>query len=282
MAKEDFCFTYYDGDAARDKAHMTRLQRGAYDDIISAQRKRGHLSLEDIKRVLSKDFEECWTAIEWVLLKDEEDKFFIEWVEKSISEMKKNSKRNKEQLDKYWAEVKAGIRPAPKNGKKKYGSNTEVIPTYLSGIKNEIPLIDGNEDGNEDGIKEEGGEWETETPVVLMNENLVPSMLSIFKEINHRYPEDKSTDYPALRELSEKISKWDNLPGAYTDLQNADAIKHRWGELCRHIASDSFLSKYSISQINKYFSSITQSLTNAARTNKNGGSGFQPQGTGGY
>ncbi len=39
MAKEDFCFTYYDGDAARDMAHMNRLERGAYTDVIISQRK---------------------------------------------------------------------------------------------------------------------------------------------------------------------------------------------------------------------------------------------------
>ena len=55
MAKEDFCFTYYDGDAARDMSHMTRLQRGAYGDIISAIRKFGHISLDQARMILPID-----------------------------------------------------------------------------------------------------------------------------------------------------------------------------------------------------------------------------------
>lgn len=134
MAKEDFCFTYYDGDAARDKAHMTRLERGAYDDIISAQRKRGHLSIDDIKRVLSKDFDECWASLEWILKKDTEQKFFIEWVDKSIAKMRANSLKQKEKVDKRWK------------------NDTEHIPRYNNGKETVIPFYE-YENGNEDEIE---------------------------------------------------------------------------------------------------------------------------------
>lgn len=136
MAKEDFCFTYYDGDAARDKAHMTRLERGAYDDIISAQRKRGHLSIDDIKRVLSKDFEECWPSLEWILKKDAEDKYFIEWVDRSIEKMRANSLKQKEKVDKRWKK------------------DTETIPRYNHSKETVIPFYE-YENGNEDGIENE-------------------------------------------------------------------------------------------------------------------------------
>lgn len=134
MAKEDFCFTYYDGDAARDKAHMTRLERGAYDDIISAQRKRGHLSLDDVKRVLSKDFEECWASLEWILKKDAEQKFFIEWVDRSIEKMRANSQKQKEKVDKRWKK------------------DTEPIPRYNQSTETVIPFYE-YENGNEDRIE---------------------------------------------------------------------------------------------------------------------------------
>lgn len=153
MAKEDFCFTYYDGDAARDKAHMNRLERGAYDDIISAQRKRGHLLLEDIKRVLSKDFETCWASLEWILKKDEDGKYYIEWVDKSIDKMRRHSERQKEN-------GRLGGRPKNPN-------ETQTKPTGLKTetqlkpkpLKKETqtkhkkkPLEDG--DGYEDGNKD--------------------------------------------------------------------------------------------------------------------------------
>lgn len=149
MAKEDFCFTYYDGDAARDKAHMTRLERGAYDDIISAQRKRGHLSLDDIKRVLSKDFAECWASLEWILKKDAEQKFFIEWVDKSIEKMRAASQRQKEKVEKRWKK------------------DTDNIPRYNHSKDSVIPFYE-YENGNEDGIENvlEGGTGETLEPII--------------------------------------------------------------------------------------------------------------------
>lgn len=96
MAKEDFCFTYYDGDAARDKAHLNRLERGAYDDIISAQRKFGHLTIAHIRKVLSSDFDSCWEALEWILKTDSEGKYFIDWVDESVNKKKAHSNHQAE------------------------------------------------------------------------------------------------------------------------------------------------------------------------------------------
>jgi NACalpha-BTF3-like transcription factor len=92
MAKQDFCFTYYDGDAARDMAHMTRLERGAYSDIIISQRKFGHLPIDRIKKTLGKDFDECWSSIEIVMVKDDQEKYYIEWLENSIEKMRRQSR----------------------------------------------------------------------------------------------------------------------------------------------------------------------------------------------
>lgn len=136
MAKEDFCFTYYDGDAARDKAHMTRLERGAYDDLISAQRKFGHLTLTQIKKVLSRDFEECWPALEMILKVDENEKYFIEWVMRSVEKMKTHSKIQKEKSEKYWKDKKL---------RDTHGKATG-IPRDQSGIALGVPLED--EDGS--------------------------------------------------------------------------------------------------------------------------------------
>jgi 5-methylcytosine-specific restriction endonuclease McrA len=140
VAKEDFCFTYYDGDAARDKAHMTRLERGAYDDIISAQRKRGHLSIDDIKRVLSKDFTECWPSLEWILKKDAEEKYFIEWVDNSINQRRSWSSKSSD----------AGIRSARLREARKKGTHSKsewyALLMEANGIcprcKNEVSHFD--------------------------------------------------------------------------------------------------------------------------------------------
>jgi len=246
MAKEDFCFTYYDGDAARDKAHMNRLQRGAYDDIISAQRKRGHLSIDDIKRVLSGDFDVCWPALEWVLKIDETGKFFIEWVDRSIAKMRAHSEKQKDKVNARWH----------KNKPSQYQNDTTVLPQNSHGTDPVIPLENGNGDGNTNGFVE-GGTGET------IPAGIVPDMLHEFMLTNPDYPSEQLTDFPALRLIAGKILKWQKQKGDITDPANAETIKLRWGELIPFIRADSHFGGYSILQINKYFQSIVQSFNNA-------------------
>ena len=126
MAKLDFCFTFYDGDATRDMAHMNRLERGAYMDIIIQQRQRGHLSLDDIKKILSRDFDSVWGAIEWVMKIDTGGKYFVEWLDVSIEKAKAASKKQKENVE------------------NRYQTSTKPLPNYSKNL----PLEDG--DGYED------------------------------------------------------------------------------------------------------------------------------------
>lgn len=106
MAKSDFCFTYYDGDASRDMAHMTRLERGGYTDIIISQRKFGFLTLDQIKKILGKDFQEIWPAIELVMIKVSDDSavpntyHYIEWLENSRTKAVKHSTKQKDNVTK--------------------------------------------------------------------------------------------------------------------------------------------------------------------------------------
>jgi hypothetical protein len=188
MAREDFCFTYYDGDAARDKAHMTRLQRGAYDDIISAQRKRGHLSPDDIKRVLSKDFEECWPAMEWIMKKDEAGKYFIDWVDTSIEKSKENSARQRKRKKEWWDKRSDST-----------SNDTTVKPRYESGMPPVKPKEYGIGIEDENEIEEEIGKED-----FGKSENLLPiitQMSDLWRKSFNKYTADKKSDYPALGEI---------------------------------------------------------------------------------
>lgn len=115
MAKEDFCFTYYDGDAARDMSHMNRIERGAYHDIIISQRKFGHLTLDQCRKILSKDFDACWPSIELILNVDEDGKYYIEWLHNSITEReaylvsRRRNKTNAKNGESYLYLVRDGI-----------------------------------------------------------------------------------------------------------------------------------------------------------------------------
>lgn len=94
MAK-DPAFLFYDGDAARDVSHMNRLERGCYFDFIQAQKKFGPMNLVAIKKILGKDFDECWAALNLVLTY-EEDMYFIAWLKDSIEKRRKFSESRSE------------------------------------------------------------------------------------------------------------------------------------------------------------------------------------------
>jgi hypothetical protein len=238
MAKEDFCFTYYDGDAARDMAHMNRLERGAYSDVVISQRKFGRLSIEQIKKILGKDFNECWGSIELIMI-NEEGKYYIEWLENSILKSKKNSKKNKERISAYWNKEKVSkndTKPIPKE-------DLELPKSDL-----EEPL--GNGYGNEDLNSLE----KSEKPFL----SIVPAMLKIWLEKNPKYFQDEKKDFQALLKISNDISTILGIrPLAYSrNSASEDAIKLRWGEIVTFINQENFFRNYSLSQVEKHFQSI--------------------------
>jgi hypothetical protein len=139
MAKEkrDPAFLFYDGDAARDVSHLNRLERGCYFDLLQAQKKFGGFTLEQARKILGRDFEGCWSALELVLT-EENGIFFIEWVRDSISDRKIFAQKNKERIQNYWD--------------KKKKDDTTVLPQNNHGNSNVLPYEDENEIENEDEI----------------------------------------------------------------------------------------------------------------------------------
>lgn len=91
---------------------------------------------------------------------------------------------------------------------------------------------------------------------------LIPKMIEAFLILFPKYPKDQKTDFPALREIAEKIQKTEGFNGDIS--HNTEHILKRWGEIIVHIKSDNHLSKYSISQVNKHFQSVIQSLSNGS------------------
>lgn len=107
------------------------------------------------------------------------------------------------------------------------------------------------------GIKDsEGGPGETFEPVP---ETLIGDMKAAWKNANPETFIDEREN-AVLLELSGKIKKWMHLPGRVTDHKNKDPILTRWGEVVWHCNNDPHLKKYSITQVNKHFSSVTQSF----------------------
>lgn len=148
MAKHDFCFTFYDGDATRDMSHMNRLERGAYIDFIISQRKFGHLDLSFITKAFGYDFDKVWDSVKLVTKVDESGKYFIEWLDVAIKKMLKHSEHQS-------VNGKLGGRPVksskPKQNPNKTQTKPECIEIETQSIPTENPLGDGNGNGSKEG-----------------------------------------------------------------------------------------------------------------------------------
>jgi len=131
MARDkDPAFLFYDGDASKDVSHMNRLERGCYFDIIQAQRKFHGITMEQARKILGKDFEKCWPALE-MILSCEDGVFFIEWVRDSILRRKAHAEKQKKRIQDYWDKKKT----------EDHG-NTTVLPLE-NVIENENEIVIG-------------------------------------------------------------------------------------------------------------------------------------------
>jgi hypothetical protein len=235
MAKEDFCFTYYDGDATRDMQHMDRLCRGAYTDLIIMQRKiqNGRLSMGHIKAVLGVDFEKCWYSLEIVLKKDGEF-FFIEWVENSVVKMRKSCSKQKQKADKRWGQENAA---ASKN-------NAAASKNDSTGV----PLEDGNE--SEDGNEIKKRNEPVEMPMGFLMDRK-------FREINPKYPQRPSKDMPAIIEWANFINSQsgsDNTISFFTAIERTTVMDfwEKFAEWYRDTGETNdldYLQKYKLQKI---------------------------------
>lgn len=223
MAKADFCFTYYDGDATREMAHMNRLERGAYTDVIIQLRQRGRLTIDDLKKFLSKDFDLVWPALEWILKKDEKG-FFIEWLE--------NSTKRSATFSKIQSERKSG--------------KTKSKPTKNQTSISVHPLGDGHGDEYESEFKEES----------VVENFLVPEMQKIFKSHNKSYKQNRERDYKPLLSIAKFLAEQGELTGDID--QNKGNILAAWDPLCQIISKDKFYSTKTLSVISNQIQEITQ------------------------
>jgi hypothetical protein len=91
-------------------------------------------------------------------------------------------------------------------------------------------------------------------------ENLIPAMSKMFLEKNEGYPEDQIKDFQSLRKIAVHFGKILGFKEQtiFTNKDEQYAIKLRWGELVSFIGSDKHFSRYSLTQIEKYFQSIIQ------------------------
>ena len=257
MAKSDFCFTYYDGDAARDMAHMNRLERGGYSDIIISQRKFGHMTIERIKRILGGDFDQIWESIEVVMTKDDEGLYFIEWLENSVDKMKRESRLQSEN-------GKKGGRPV-KNEQEEKPNKSEVKANQKPKQSELKPLEDGNGYGDVIVIKDEkenGGGNEVWPEKIKKP----PTLFTLLKESFLQKVQDNGSVYSFgpkdgvnLSQIQKKINDLYLARGKGLDSDEDKAAGFKW--ILEHITDKWILDNFSIPIINSKWNEIINQVS---------------------
>jgi hypothetical protein len=255
MSRNDPAFLFYPGDASEDTQFMNRLERGAYFDVLKAQKRYGRFSFDMIKKVLGNDFENVWPALK-ICLTCEEDMYFISWVNNSIenrraySESRRNNRKgNKKEENNVMS-----------NSQEKDMNN--ICTTHVEHMGNEI----GNENINTviEGI---GVQGEKETPAAKPGTFdpgakvlVVPELRSVWMKHRPTYQFEMDKDAKPLRLIGEAIAKGENV-FAY-ELAGIDRIKTTFEAILVWSLSHSLYKSFQISQFEKYFQAICEAFRN--------------------
>jgi hypothetical protein len=96
---KDPAFLFYYQDFAYGTRRMTFEEKGAYIELLCEQADLGHLSLDDIKRIL-KDYFHIWDSICSKFSVDEEGKYYNEVLEEHVEKRRKYTESRRKNLKK--------------------------------------------------------------------------------------------------------------------------------------------------------------------------------------
>lgn len=119
---KDPAFLFYPSDASLHTQFMNRLERGAYFDLVKSQRMFHGFTAVQLRKVLGRDYDEVWPALELVLKKDDDGLYYIDWVRESLEKRANYSKKQSERVSKRWNN----------------DGNTAVLPQRENENENEI------------------------------------------------------------------------------------------------------------------------------------------------
>lgn len=193
---------------------------------------------------VGKKLEKCWLYMEEIeLISSQNGQTFNEKLLKYSEKYQIKKEKNRERISQ-WRE--------------NHGSAKNVTRNEQNSISDKLNESKVNE------IKEKETEAKPSDFLPLVG-TVVGDMFFSWKKNNPESFVDPA-EYKPLHEIGKKIASW---VGA--DIDSPDGKKtilQRWEEVLSKIKSDSHLSKYSITQIDKHFSSITQTFVNGAKVIK--------------
>lgn len=107
--------------------------------------------MEQARKILGKDYEECWPALELILSKDGEV-FFIAWLKDSIENRKIHAEKQRKRIQDYWDSKKKETTDIPRNNR-----GYSLANENANAIGNEIEKENIKEDKKEKPVKHKHG-----------------------------------------------------------------------------------------------------------------------------
>lgn len=252
MAK-DPAFLFYPADAAEDTQHLNRLERGAYFDILKAQKRFGKFTEDQIQKVLGKDFETVWPSLK-ICLTYENHMYFIAWVHDAIEKRKEysESRRNNRKKDKNSI---SGIISSSydKDMKTHEKDMSNISNSYVEHMGNAIENINTIVNNEEKGV--EGEKEESEADPIFDPTAIVPRMLSIWKAAKPKYIIRLNDDFAALGKICRIIQKEESV--SIDSVKGREHVLQIWQTLVDFILTDKLYNAFQLTQVEKYFASIS-------------------------
>jgi hypothetical protein len=237
MAKDPAMLWYW-SDWYSGTTLMSRFLKGCYMDLLHAQFNHGHLSLEEIKICLGSDFGTSWPTIQKKFKQSDKGLFFNERLDEEKLKRQKFSESRK-------------------NNRSKKTYDTTYEKHMMPHMENE------NEDVNKNAIKDDFGKSENLLPVAE-EKYLVPEIMKLWKSKNKNYPEQKQSDYTALREIAKFISDNEKVDC------DIGVLQPHMDRLFAFIREDNFWKAKSLKTISNSIQTIWQESKNGNSNSKKG------------
>jgi uncharacterized protein YdaU (DUF1376 family) len=88
---KDPAFLFYPGDWLGGTMGLSRLEKGAYMDLLMGQFNKGRLSMKQIKRILGEDFKQTWKVLSDKFKEDDDGFYYNVRLEFEINKRKRYS-----------------------------------------------------------------------------------------------------------------------------------------------------------------------------------------------
>lgn len=138
----------------------------------------------------------------------------------------------------------------------RYKSSTNTNTKTLQIAEYDIEYDNDTVLGDKEGAEGKGDQ----KPEIDTSQLIVPMMHNQWMKAFPKYPENVDKDWSSLREIADQICEYIKQAKDYGNGAVRAMISRYWQQMIDKIASDGFLSKYSLMQVSKHFQSIIQSM----------------------